>query len=138
VERGDREEKGTATRGQEDDLAGGRLGGEEEERRRKVLFKAKEEAEEGLFRRRQPGGRGGRGGRKQEKKLLGEKWERESCIRSDIHNGGSWARPVIGVALSFVCDGTTVAHILRSPPPPPRAQLCDRSCSNKSTRVRKV
>ena len=26
--------------------------------------------------------------------------ERESCIRNNIHNGGSWARPVTGVALS--------------------------------------
>ena len=30
-------------------------------------------------------------------------------------------------------DSIQVAHVLHSPPPPPREQLCTRSCCNKNT-----
>ena len=33
-------------------------------------------------------------------------------------------------------SSSIIAHVLHSPPPPPREQLCNRSCSNKHTHTR--
>jgi hypothetical protein len=34
-------------------------------------------------------------------------------------------------------SSSLIAHVLHSPPPPPREQLCNRSCSNKNTHTRR-
>jgi hypothetical protein len=42
----------------------------------------------------------------------------------------TWDNDTIHTGLG---SSSLIAHVLHSPPPPPREQLCNRSCSNKHT-----